>query len=440
MTSTPSRSIAASQPTETKASNDGPGAGPIVGIVAGSLLGVVLLSGIVGFLFKKYNKRQADPFEANPFSRRHSTMLPDTFDSDDGHGGVPEMSEHHNFGPSYESGVAVGAGAAAMLAHNEGGPRPPTMFARHVNGPAAQFDQYDQQAGFNAPQIGAYYKPDANGEYTMSQASSQNAEFNAPPMAAFGNRHLDEPMTAQRSISPAPQLPPLAAFGGDPYSIAGVGARMNNNIANPYAHLDRGHAPQSPATVSRNGSASTQGSFQQQAAFPQPPMQRDSASTGSHSGSGRFDHQRESAAADALVAGLAHQSQLQQRSQSPFENPHSQTAGRPGTSEGRSGTPDLPNVQQTYAIGNASDEGHMVTSDRASVSSQDLLRSTAMSPPAAGSSADPFASPRDELAAPAPLSVRNLMPPGGAGTQAQQRPVSTASSFADPEDAYGGVY
>ena len=35
-----------------------------------------------------------------------------------------------------------------------------------------------------------------------------------------------------------------------------------------------------------------------------------------------------------------------------------ETSGRPGTAEGRSGTPDIPNVQQTYALGDGTEDGH----------------------------------------------------------------------------------
>lgn len=469
VTSTPTASIASATASSTPKTTSS-SAGPIIGIVAGALVGVVVLSGLVGFLFKKYNKK-SDPYEANPFDRdafqRHSALIPDHFESDEGHGGAngmsPEMSEHHqynNFGPRYESGISAGAAGAmgpAMVAHNEnGGPRPPTMFARHAAGV--------QQ---NQPQVGGYYK---DGDFSNQVPSHpQQHEYHTPPVAAFAGHHpadqhyLDEPgFGQQRSISPAPQLPPLAAFGGDPYSIAGVGRgqQQHQNVANPYAHLDRSHAMAGnsfgPGSVIPN--ASTNGG-------------RASGSISSHA-SGDQRHASLSAA-EALAAGLAHQQSLN-RSASPNhgqaqahhsnEEARFDTAGRPGTSEGRSGTPDIPNVQQTYAL--PCDVAGAATEHRISSSSQDMLL-------AGASAGSPNASPvgmrnpfdNDGAHAVSPnyhqqyddasirahhqqqqqqqLSVRNLVPNavGGAGAlSAGQRPISTASSFADPEDAYGGVY
>ncbi|SPO29156.1 uncharacterized protein UTRI_06105 [Ustilago trichophora] len=440
VTSTPTASIAAATASSSPKSSTS-SAGPIIGIVAGALVGVVVLSGLVGFLFKKYNKKD-DPYEANPFDRdafqRHSAMIPDHYESDAGHGGAggaggmsPEMSEHYqynNFGPQYESGISAGAAGVAAgaamggMAHNEnGGPRPPTMFAKHAAGV--------QQ---NQPQVGGYYK---DGDFSMPQHS----EYHAPPSAAFASGHhadqhyLDEPgFGSQRSISPAPQLPPLAAFGGDPYSIAGVGRgqQQAQNVANPYAHLDRSHG-------------APMGGFTPGAVIPNH-HQHHTAGSGSVSSGGDSADQRHASisAAEALAAGLAHQSSLN-RSASPnyAQHPQHDTAGRPSTSEGRSGTPDIPNVQQTYALpgdnatGDAAVGGH-----RISAGSQDLLK-------------NPFENshPQQHLyqhsqqqqqgydANNQQLQVRNLVPNGG-GLSAGQRPVSTASSFADPEDAYGGVY
>lgn len=417
VTATPTPSVAAAAASTTPKSSSS-SAGPIIGIVAGALVGVVVLSGLIGFLFKKYRK-QDDPYEANPFDRdtfqRHSAMIPDHYESDEGHGGAggmsPEMAEHYqqynNFGPQYESGISAGAAGAmgAMAAHNEnGGPRPPTMFAKHAAGV--------QQ---NQPQVGGYYK---DGDFSNQvPAMPAHSDYHAPPVAAFANHHADQQYLEEpgfgpgRAISPAPQLPPLAAFGGDPYSIAGVGRgqQQPHNVVNPYAHLDRSHgAPGfSPGSVIPHHTGSGSGSV----------------SSGSESADQRHASIN---AAEALAAGLAHQSSLN-RSVSPQHSaPAYDTAGRPGTSEGRSGTPDIPNVQQTYALPGDS------AALRTSSSSQDE------------------AALRNPFDNPAPhhvqqhndhqLSVRNLVPHSAGGLSAGQRPVSTASSFADPEDAYGGVY
>lgn len=409
-----------------------------------------MLSGLVGFLFKKYNKKD-DPYEANPFDRdafqRHSAMIPDHFESDEGHGGgaggmSPEMSEHYqynNFGPQYESGISAGAAGAAgavgavgamgaMAAHNEnGGPRPPTMFAKHAAGV--------QQ---NQPQVGGYYK---DGDFSNQVPSMpQHSDYHAPPVAAFAGQHadqhyLDEPGFGQpRSVSPAPQLPPLAAFGGDPYSIAGVGRgqQQPQNVANPYAHLDRSHAaPMGP------------GAFGPGSIVPQHGGNGHTANSGSvSSGSDSTDQRHASiSAAEALAAGLAHQSSLN-RSASPNHAvpAHAQydTAGRPSTSEGRSGTPDIPNVQQTYEL--PGDVAGAASSHRISAGSQDMLTSAAGSDSALRNPFDnPAAHHHQPSADNQQLSVRNLVPNAG-GLSAGQRPISTASSFADPEDAYGGVY
>ncbi|SPO29833.1 uncharacterized protein UTRI_06105_B [Ustilago trichophora] len=451
VTSTPTASIAAATASSSPKSSTS-SAGPIIGIVAGALVGVVVLSGLIGFLFKKYNKKD-DPYEANPFDRdafqRHSAMIPDHYESDEGHGGAggaggmsPEMSEHYqynNFGPQYESGISAGAAGVAAgaamgaMAHNEnGGPRPPTMFAKHAAGV--------QQ---NQPQVGGYYK---DGDFSMPQHS----EYHAPPSAAFASGHhadqhyLDEPgFGGQRSISPAPQLPPLAAFGGDPYSIAGVGRgqQQAQNVANPYAHLDRSHG-------------APMGGFTPGTVIPNHHQHHTAGSNSVSSGGDSADQRHASiSAAEALAAGLAHQSSLN-RSASPNypQHPQHDTAGRPSTSEGRSGTPDIPNVQQTYAVpGDNANGSAAVGGHRISAGSQDLLN-------------NPFENPHQQhqhqqqqhqhLQQQQPqqqgydgnnqqLQVRNLVPNAGAaagGLSAGQRPISTASSFADPEDAYGGVY
>jgi hypothetical protein len=426
VTSTPTASIASATASASPKSSSS-SAGPIIGIVAGALVGVVVLSGLVGFLFKKYKSKE-DPYEANPFDRdafqRHSAMIPDHFDSDDGHAGAggmsPEMSEHYqynNYAPQYESGISAGAAGAmgAMAAHNEGGPRPPTMFAKHAAGV--------QQ---NAPQVGGYYK---DGDFANQMpAMPPHSDYHAPPTAAFANHHaaehyLEEPgFGQQRSVSPAPQLPPLAAFGGDPYSIAGVGRGQQQNVANPYAHLDRSHAGM--------------GGFVPGAVVP-----GHAGSASVSSGGDSADRHASISAAEALAAGLAHQSSLN-RAASPHHAASHDTAGRPSTSEGRSGTPDIPNVQQTYAL--PGDVAGAAGSHRISAGSQDMLSNAATSP--VGAMRNPFDNPAPHHAPQhhytdpsQQLQVRNLVP-ANAGLSAGQRPVSTASSFADPEDAYGGVY
>lgn len=356
------------------------------------MAGAVVIAAAIGFLIKKYNKGKADPYEANPFDkdefRRESVMLPEGFESDDGH---RSMTEHNNYGRPPSSGYddayasasanVIGGAAYSNMAssaytHNEsGGPRPPTMFARHN----------DIHAG--AP------GPFADG----------------PRMPAIG---------AALNTAPTPQLPPMAFGGGDPYSLAGVGGGLHN-VSNPYAHLDR------------NGYMHNNAQYQDVGA---PVLQRNgSGGSGEDRGASRRDD--------------------------GFE-----TSGRPGTSEGRSGTPDIPNVQQTYALG--SDEGHSPShSNRQSAGASSLLDSYGSQRYEAGAHASPAINQyQDEdqyqqhyggASSPPPpsaLQVRNLthgaqgngnnfLNPSGHGVVGgQQRPLSNASSMVDDDAAYGGVY
>lgn len=387
VTSTPTTpSVSEASVTSTpEPSSSGPGAGPIIGIVAGSLAGIAVIAVIVGFLFKKLGRKE-DPYEADPFERddfrRQSAMLPDTFESDDGH---PSMSEHNNLhgsgGPFSDAayagaGVAAAGGMAAtssFTSHNEsGGPRPPTMFQKHINGPGAQ---YSLSEAPGVPQVGAIY-----------------------------NHHNDM----------MPQLPPMTFGGSDPYSIAGVGrSNMESNMNNPYAHLDRSvgsphaqapqeryEAPDSYANLNRNGS---NGSYSQD----------------------QSEQYRSGNDYDSSAHGY-------------------NTAGRPGTAEGRSGTPDLPNVQQTYALGDGGEEDRHQEMERVASPHRMMASPQHMSQDMYsqyGQANSPFqdgGSPTQQ-----PLQVRNLLPnPHEAQHRQQaQRPISSASSQpADDDAAYGGVW
>lgn len=384
--------------------SDGPGAGPIIGIVAGSLAGVVVIVALVGFLVKKYNKK-SDPYEDNPFDRgdfrRQSAMLPDTFDSDEGH---HTMSEHNHMPASYSTdpdmmsnvgyatagAAGAGAGAAGLaaassfLSHNDSGrPRPPTVFERHMNAPAAQFSEAPP-----VPQVGAIFQP---------------------------------------THSSAPSLPPMVFGGSDPYSIAGVGRQYHDgNVANPYAHLDR---QQSFTTASP----------QQMPARPFDNQQQHLNRNGSLESQGSYGQQQQ-------------QQQQQQNYYDESMGHGFDTAGRPSTAEGRSGTPDIPNMQQTYALGDANenlDHHHQQLDDglERSGSGSSGRDEGYTSPTVRNSVGDPFQNAVEHNSPPQqPLQVRNLLPnphqqlqqhlAGGAG-----RPISTASSQpADDEAAYGGVW
>lgn len=407
---------------------------------------MVIISGIVGYLFKKYN-RKSDPYEANPFDkedfRRHSAMIPDAYDDDDG---TPSMTQHNMGGDFDTASIVTGGGMAgmgALAAHNEGGgPRPPTMFQRHINGPATSAQMYNSAP---SAQVGGLYAH--GGEFGQPGQNFRQPFHDASPMPIMQQQQ-------QRSMSPAPQLPPLAAFGGDPYSAAGIAS----NTSNPYAHLDRGHGampprqqaqPQAYANLDRSGSQGSRGSSE---AGPQ------SASEDAYS-----------RAAAAIAAGLA--DNAAETNQSPPSPPQQHrdsqqdfdTAGRPGTSEGRSGTPDIPNMQQTFFTRDSADvsPGAGLAEDddqpgyfdgmhggaqpgRASTGPNDFQSvegTPQLASPIVGASGsvDPFShhvpTGHESVGQAQGLSVRNLMPNPHA-----DRPLSTASSMADPDDAYGGVY
>lgn len=293
----------ASATPSAQSSDDGPGAGLIIGIVAGSLAGIAVIGVIIGFLVKKFGRKDdaydTDPFDAGAF-RRHSTMIPDTFagGEDDYQPSMSEMQEGH--GPhaytsadeygnmdAYGMAGAGAAGAAAYGGRERGGgdlpgPRPPTMFQQHMN----------HQATYGGASTDRDH--DQGGEY----------DDVVPPM------------------------PPMSYGGLDPFSSAGRGHyQQHDNVSNPYGFLDRaqstsqsqfGHAPTPSAYANLDRSGSDASSLDRQARLPDFPQ---------HMSSGPL---RDSA---PRSHGYDHD-----------------TAGRPGTAEGRSGTPDLPNVQQTYAL------------------------------------------------------------------------------------------
>lgn len=388
----------ASASSTSSHSSSSVGAGPIIGIVAAALAGVVIIAAAIGFLVKKYSKK-SDPYDTNPFDadqfRRQSVMLPEGFGSDDGH--EPSMTEHRNYGPGSGAGAGgsmnhgydemsyagasasvLGGGAyASSYSHNDGGgPRPPTMFARHNDIHAA-----------GMPTVGAAL-----------------------------------------NTAPVPKLPAMAFGGGDPYSLAGVAGGMHN-VSNPYAHLDR------------HGDAYHQ---YNNGAAPAAGLDRN-GSDGSH-----------------------RSQQQQQRNYGAPQSEAHETSGRPTSMEqGRSGTPDLPNVQQTYNLGSTTDDDGLeyreymqhegANNGRQSAGMNSLLDS--YNSHAAGSTSPReqqrdyfFENPHSEGAAPgassppppASLQVRNLtgngqLHPAGHG-QAGQRPISSVSSMQDDDAAYGGVY
>lgn len=366
VTSTPVptvNSAATESATPSSKGDDGPGAGPIIGIVAGSLAGVAILAVIIGFLIKKFGRKE-DPYESDPFDRdefrRQSVMLPDQFETDEGY--QPSMSEIHRVSgpfsdPEEYSNVGAGAaGAGVFTARNEsGGPRPPTMFQKHLNAQA----QYSSEAP-STPSVGALY-------------------------------HNEHDVT--------PQLPPMAFGGSDPYSMAGVGRHNTDvNLSNPYGYLDRSFSNNSPQFASATSNYTN--------------LDRSGSEGSSHGG----------------VA--------QPRFVDTFSAQDHDTAGRPGTAEGRSGTPDLPNVQQTYALGADEDQDGIASPTRMVTSPQHMSEDYG-----GASRFRDNASPEARSPPQQPLQVRNLLPnPHEAQNVQGGRPISSVSSRVDDEAAYGGVW
>jgi hypothetical protein len=396
-TSVPTLNNAAANATPSNTSSSGPGAGLIIGIVAGSLAGIAVLAALIGFLIKKFSRKD-DPYETDPFDsnnfRRQSAMLPDTFDDIDHNPEMSEVNHHNNMGPfndemEYAAAGAAGAGAAsAFNARNEsGGPRPPTMFQNHMNAPAAHFGGGDAPS---VPVIGSVFNP--NG------------------------------------VDPSPQLPPMAFGGSDPYSMAGVGrSNFDNNLNNPYGHLDRQYS----------GSRSS----------PQDKF------VDTHQGYADLDRTGSDGSTNGKSAGQMYSGPESNDFRS--YNYHD-TAGRPGTAEGRSGTPDLPNVQQTYAMADDRETDSRAQSpNRQMVASpahlsQDFLSNGGSQQHQQYSQQQQYNHDQydnyqhSESPSPPsqPLQVRNLLPNPHLTVQqnSAHRPVSGVSSVADDEAAYGGVW
>ncbi|KAE8214681.1 hypothetical protein CF327_g1955 [Tilletia walkeri] len=231
-------------------------AGPIIGIIAGVLVGIALISVIASFLFRKLKNRNEDPYESDPFDRndfqRHSVMVPnDTFSEEDHHNGAgsPEMAERSTMGgmgsPFLDPtpmGMSMGAAAAGGMAaagaydnqsinsRNQGGPRPPTMFARHLeaHSGSAQDNMYSNAPAL-PPQVGGVYAP---GEYTNTVVPAM------PPVAAGGYG---------------------SESGQSPFMGPGV-VMGHANVASPYAHLDRSRSAASQyVDLDRSGSGSSAG-------------------------------------------------------------------------------------------------------------------------------------------------------------------------------------
>ncbi|KAK0548192.1 hypothetical protein OC846_004582 [Tilletia horrida] len=228
----------------SKSSGSNSRTGLVIGVIAGVLVGIALLSVLVGFLVRKFKHKDDDPYENDPFDRvdfqRQSVMMPpDTFSEEDHHSAglhSPEMTEQHqgmgmgspflDASPYTAAAVVGGAGAyernqqlqSASSQATGGGPRPPTMFARHLDAHAGASSVPPMP---NAPQVGGVYAP---GEYTNTVV---------------------------------PSLPPIAAgsdAGASPFMGPGV-VMGHANVASPYAHLDRARSAASQyVDLDRSGS------------------------------------------------------------------------------------------------------------------------------------------------------------------------------------------
>lgn len=368
------------------------------------MAGVVVLAAAVGFLVKKASKQKQDPYETDPFDkdefRRQSAMIPEGFDDDDDNGPYPPMMEHHHYAGGYEDGALAGSQAANGY---------------EAAGAVAMTSSWSHN-GSGAPR-----PPTMFARHADFHASDQVA-----PTPAFGG--------------PAPQMPSMAYGGEDPYAAAGVAGF--HNIANPYAHLDRTNSsnrryqePQQPQYDYHNGPAG-----QQQSDSYEQQQQQGGPFAFSQQG-----HDQQS-----------HRQPYLPRSGS--SNLH-QTTGRPGTadSQGRSGTPDLPNVQQTYALGSsASDSEHFTNIDDGRQSALGRLdqafsggASSALSNPYdratnedqrnRSGSAGSFSIGNGGARPPSALQIRNLTGGRHSPPHHQQQNTMADQSFED-DAAYGGVY
>lgn len=332
--------------------------------------------------------KKQDPYEANPFDRdeyhRHSVRLPDGFDGDDGY--QPSMSEMHGnrgafMGDHDEYGnVAAGIGAAG----------------------AAGAAGYAASSHHDEP---GRPRPPTMFQRHMDHQAMYGASMEAPQM----------PSRMHSTDDHMPQLPPIALGGSDPYSLAGVGRHntASDNINNPYGYLDRSMSASSPSPPRFSPNMAS------------PPQHAVDYANLERSGSDGSSRQPTVLDYDNF-SGHAHD-----------------TAGRPGTAEGRSGTPDLPNMQQTYALGG----GNQLPDAREHVPGSPYNGRMAASPEHMSEDMYGTMSPGphqhySQMNQQPSLQVRNLLPnpnPHSHPQHNQQRPISTASET-NEEAAYDGVW
>ena len=149
----------------TDKTDDGAPVGTIIGVVAGGLVGVVVLAAVAGWFFRRTFKKKED-FNKSAFMR-NSVAIPDV---DYSHEKVPMGSKNALNLARANSGM--------NSSHNGRGPRPPTMIEQHVNRTGANMPSYEpgQVVGGQDPYYGGGYQYGAYGTYGQQDYNYQQQD------------------------------------------------------------------------------------------------------------------------------------------------------------------------------------------------------------------------------------------------------------------------
>ncbi|GAA5905224.1 hypothetical protein JCM8208_000321 [Rhodotorula glutinis] len=377
-----SSSSSSALPTASSAGDNGSsgssslGTGSVIGIVAGAVVGIIVVAGVAVWLFKKKFSRDDDDDQVSPFDRdefrRASVMLDDVDEAhhyeaaaaaaqySHSHGHSPQMSEYsmHEMYPGGATGLGrsetlmssgSGGGVLPGLARGQTlmNPRPPTMISNHY---AHQQQQQQFMPSYAPGQVVPSVPPQAyhNGGSSMSST-----------MDLYGN-----------TGGPGPYAPAIGVAAGSPYGNGGpvlgapAGQHLDRSLGSANAGLWRGGNGNGGGDLSRNNSqmsSYSQISSPADAPVYLPAALRPGGSSHGHGGPGGAGgypderplsrvHEDDEAApsyrseygvalggggggAGGYGGGYAHQHQHQQAH---------------GESLSRSGTPTNANVQQTF--------------------------------------------------------------------------------------------
>ncbi|GAA5941439.1 hypothetical protein JCM3775_004927 [Rhodotorula graminis] len=368
-----SPSSSSALPTASSAGDNGSsgssslGTGSVIGIVAGAVVGIIVVAGVAVWLFKKKFSRDDDDDQVSPFDRdefrRASVMLDDVDEAHHyeaaaaaaqyahSHGHSPQMSEYsmHEMYP----GGATGLGRSETLMSNGSGggvlpglargqtlmnPRPPTMISNHY----AHHQQQQQQ-------FMPSYAPGQVVPSVPQQAYHNGGASMSSTMDLYGN-----------TGGPGPYAPAIGVPAGTPYGNA---QQLDRSLGSANAGSWRGgngNGGGGAGDLSRNNSqlsSYSQISSPADAPVYLPAALRAGGSSHGHGGPGGAGgypderplsrvHEDDEAApsyrseygvalggAGGYGGGYAHQHQHQQMH---------------GESLSRSGTPTNANVQQTF--------------------------------------------------------------------------------------------